>query len=448
MRAIIETQIENFESEDVGPLMGMAVPPRPVGAVPKGKMLKTIHVVFASSSGETDIYSKIDAPTSTLYGGLPPFELGVSPLHIGNPQPYPTMYPIYVTIAPPADTVEGHYNYSCQSCTGAGGFGLCVKSNQSFDVVPTRDISLFRIVQGQYDAAGTPKTTPKFPEKVDEGIRSPFGECIIHNATDSDGEIIQLSFQDLDTGEIIPVTPTFTTNAWQSLSLSFAGTFYGTGIKHWQLQTRSGNINNPVLDTYNFTFELTNPQFGYLECHAYVNEKEMIVPVTITPGDQLINTPFWTPMTPGDYHLKATMGTTKLEKDITIELSKQVNVNFQFGTTPPPKGSLQVKAFEDSTELQIPVTITPSDQTFTTPFKTDLDPGAYHLKADYNGNIKEQDATVESGKQTDVVFNYGVVPPPPPTKLLNVALPMITGISLMTIGEKAFKDRSLKLFKK
>jgi hypothetical protein len=442
----IEAQVEAFESyEEIGPQSGLVFSPawKPLGNIPAGQTAKTFNLIKGTDTDMVTIGNTVN-PDSTV-GTEPPQEwLDVTPKSMTVP--INTWLKVYFSASPPLEAAKGHYGMNVLHCI-EGGIRVCAKSITNFDVVDPTPIPPVRIVKGCYTpASGEPKCFPIFTSSFKEGVSSTLGIANIHNNSDIDrihNQDFALKFLDKDTNETYNVSLSYTWQAWQIVQLSFGPVkFYKPGTHHWQFQIF---IGSQLVDAFDFDFEVTDPIFGYLQVKAYENEKELQIPIAITPGDLLNYTPFWIPLPPGNYHLVANYNNKIQEEDVAIELGKQADVNFQFGV-PPTKGTLDVKAFEDSTELQIPVTITPGDQTLNTPFMVDLDVGSYHLRADNLGKIQEKDAIITSQKTTSVTFQWGL--PPPPQKLLNVAFPMITGITLMTVGEKAFKEGTLKLFKK
>lgn len=393
---------------------------RPLGLIPIGSVFKTFWIVMGrDTEGTKTIANSIvdsDYPAPEL-----PEWINVSPQTIIAP--VNVWQKVYVTISPPIDAVEGHYWFSYKSCTMADGFGACIKMGNNYDIGPAGTIPDVHLIRGCYTPSGSTRCYPNFVTQIDEGVNSDFGSAMIHNNTENE-KTVTVKFLDKDHGIEYRVG-NWILGGYDIVGLGFKATLYGYGIQHWQLQIY---VDGTLMDMYDFEFEIINPTHGYLNCKAFVDGTEINIPVLITPGDIQATTPFWYALDPGDYHLTANYFGNIQEKDITIILTQQTDVTFQYEIrtghlivfTTPIEGDIYVQG-----ELK-----------GRGRYEAELPVSAYPISfGEVSNYIKPEDtiASVADGQTTTIEGKY--VPTGPPIAGALLFLPIALGGLIMAASK-------------
>ena len=145
------------------------------------------------------------------------------------------------------------------------------------------------------------------------------------------------------------------------------------------------------------------PPPGTLRVFAVADSSQVTAEFTVD-GQGPYVTPYVLQLSPKTYRIRCTYAGQTLEKEVTVESGKTVDVWFNF-TLPP--GTLDVHAYADGTEVEASVTVE-GVGTYKTPFKLDVKPGTYRLTATYVSQTTSTSVSVESGKTVRVDFKFSL----------------------------------------
>ena len=173
--------------------------------------------------------------------------------------------------------------------------------------------------------------------------------------------------------------------------------------------SRSINLITDVSITSTYVLQPPPPPpKGHLEVHAFLDGAEITEDVTIAETGGIFQTPVTLELDPGSYTAKI----RDLSKTADVLSEQTTRLDFLFTTpTPTPPGSLEIRAYSRTREVEAEFTLAETGWKDVTPWIHDMAVGVYHIDGSFGREKVSETAEVKSGQfmKVELHFDYPVV---------------------------------------